>query len=109
MHEASALGGPDNPHPPSGLPIVEAIGASKRYGATVALSDARVRVMPGESHALVGRDRAGTLVAVMTGLREPDAGEMRFSCEASPPISDREAWRQRVACVYQHSTIISTS
>jgi simple sugar transport system ATP-binding protein len=106
MHEASALGGPDNPHPPSGLPIVEAIGASKRYGATVALSDARVRVMPGESHALVGRDRAGTLVAVMTGLREPDAGEIRFSGEASPPISDREAWRQRVACAYQHSTII---
>ena len=36
MHEASALGGPDNPHPPSGLPIVEAIGVSKRDGATVA-------------------------------------------------------------------------
>jgi simple sugar transport system ATP-binding protein len=57
--------------------------------------------MPGESHALVGRNGAGksTLVAVMTGLREPDAGEIRFSGEASPPISDREAWRQRVACV----------
>ena len=36
------------------VPIVEAAGVSKRYGATIALSDARLRVLPGESHALVG-------------------------------------------------------
>ena len=41
------------------VPIVEAIGVSKRYGATVALSDARLRVLPGESHGLVGRNGAG--------------------------------------------------
>jgi hypothetical protein len=28
------------------IPIVEAIGVSKRYRATVALSDARLRVLP---------------------------------------------------------------
>ena len=43
---------------------------------------------------------------ILTGLREPDSGEVRFRGEPAPPISDREAWRQRVACVYQHSTII---
>ena len=89
-------------------PIVEAIGVSKRYGATVALSDARIRVLPGESHALVGRNGAGksTLVGILTGLRAPDSGEVRFSGEPAPPVADREAWRARVACVYQHSTII---
>src|ERR1700750_765117 len=90
------------------LPIAEAIGVSKRYGATVALSDARLRVLPGESHALVGRNGAGksTLVGILTGLREPDSGEIRFHGQPAPAIADREAWRQRVACVYQHSTII---
>jgi simple sugar transport system ATP-binding protein len=90
------------------IPIVEAIGVSKRYGATVALSDARLRVFPGESHGLVGRNGAGksTLVRILTGLGEPDSGEVRFHGQPAPAISDREGWRQRVACVYQHSTII---
>jgi simple sugar transport system ATP-binding protein len=95
--------------PPEGrTPIVEAVGVSKRYGPTVALHDAQIRVLPGESHALVGRNGAGksTLVAILTGLRAPDAGLVRFSGEPAPPIADREAWRRRVACVYQHSTII---
>jgi simple sugar transport system ATP-binding protein len=103
--------------PPEGLagfagaepvPIADAVGVSKRYGATVALSDVSLRVLPGESHALVGRNGAGksTLVGVLTGLREPDSGEVRFGGEPAPPISDREGWRRRVACVYQHSTII---
>jgi simple sugar transport system ATP-binding protein len=89
-------------------PIAEAIGVSKRYGATIALSDAGLRVLPGESHALVGRNGAGksTLVGILTGLREPDSGEIRFRGERAPAIADREGWRQRVACVYQHSTII---
>jgi simple sugar transport system ATP-binding protein len=89
-------------------PIVEAIGVSKRYGPTVALQDARLRVLQGESHALVGRNGAGksTLVALLTGLRAPDAGEVRFSGAPAPPLGDRQAWRRHVACVYQHSTII---
>ncbi len=93
---------------PEETPIVEAIGVSKRYGATVALKDARIRVLPGESHALVGRNGAGksTLVGILTGLRAPDSGEVRFGGEPAPPVSDRNAWRTRVACVYQHSTII---
>ena len=104
----SKPGGQEHSRPPGDPPIVEAIGVSKRYGATVALSDARIRVLPGESHALVGRNGAGksTLVGILTGLREPDSGEVRFAGAPAPPISDREAWRQRVACVYQHSTII---
>jgi simple sugar transport system ATP-binding protein len=89
-------------------PLAEAIGVSKRYGATVALSEVSLGVMAGESHALVGRNGAGksTLVGVLTGLREPDSGEIRFAGEPAPSIADRAGWRSRVACVYQHSTII---
>src|SRR5947209_2415826 len=57
---------------------------------------------------MVGRNGAGksTLVVILTGLRAPDAGLVRFSGEPAPPVADREAWRRLVACVYQHSTII---
>lgn len=90
------------------MPVVEVRGASKRFGPTTALSDVSLRVMPGESHALVGRNGAGksTLVSLLTGLRKPDQGEIRFGGEIAPPIADRDAWRERVACVYQHSTVI---
>ncbi|WP_037971763.1 sugar ABC transporter ATP-binding protein [Streptomyces sp. NRRL WC-3742] len=96
-----------DPSPVRG-PVVEADGISKRFGATVALSAARISVEPGESHALVGRNGAGksTLVSILTGLQTPDTGSLRFDGEPAPAPGDTDAWRSRVACVYQRSTII---
>jgi simple sugar transport system ATP-binding protein len=89
---------------------VEAYGVVKRYGATSALEDARIEIRHGETHALVGRNGAGksTLVSILTGLQRADAGEIRFDGVPGPPVADRDAWRQLVACVYQQSTIIPT-
>lgn len=89
-------------------PLVEATGIVKRYGPTVALQDGRLTVLPGESHALVGRNGAGksTLVTVLTGLQAPDAGTVRFDGEPAPPLTDRAAWRSKVACVYQRPTVV---
>ncbi|TKC79927.1 sugar ABC transporter ATP-binding protein [Trinickia terrae] len=89
-------------------PVAEALAVTKRFGSTAALQDVSLCVMPGESHALVGRNGAGksTLVSILTGLRRPDTGEARFAGASAPALADRDAWRERVACVYQHSTII---
>ncbi|MBB5801806.1 simple sugar transport system ATP-binding protein [Saccharothrix ecbatanensis] len=89
-------------------PVVEATGITKQFGSTVALRDAAIRIDQGQTHALVGRNGAGksTLVSILTGLQPPDAGEVRFGGEPAPRLADRDAWRQRVACVYQKSTII---
>jgi simple sugar transport system ATP-binding protein len=95
--------------PPDGdPPVAAAVGVTKRFGATTALREVGIEVRAGESHALVGRNGAGksTLVGVLTGLVRPDAGEVRFGGEPAPPPADRAAWRRRVACVYQKSTII---
>ncbi|MFF1736811.1 sugar ABC transporter ATP-binding protein [Streptomyces sp. NPDC058247] len=93
---------------PAVRPLVEASGIAKRYGPTVALQDGRLPVLPGESHALVGRNGAGksTLVTVLTGLQAPDAGTLLFDGEPAPPLSDRDAWRAKVACVYQKPTVV---
>lgn len=87
---------------------VEARNVVKRFGPTTALNGAEIVIAEGETHALVGRNGAGksTLVSILTGLQRPDEGEVRFSGEAAPALADRDAWRQRVACVYQKSTII---
>ncbi|MEU2857779.1 sugar ABC transporter ATP-binding protein [Streptomyces mirabilis] len=89
-------------------PLVEARGVAKRYGPTVALQDGRLTVLPGESHALVGRNGAGksTLVTILTGLQAPDEGEVRFDGEPAPALTDRDAWRRKVACVYQKPTVV---
>ncbi|MGI5379831.1 sugar ABC transporter ATP-binding protein [Streptomyces sp. CA-251387] len=89
-------------------PLVEARDIVKRYGPTTALADGRLTVLPGESHALVGRNGAGksTLVNILTGLQAPDEGEVRFDGEPAPPLADRDAWRRKVACVYQKPTVV---
>lgn len=89
-------------------PLVQAEGIVKRYGPTVALADGRLTVRPGESHALVGRNGAGksTLVNVLTGLQAPDEGTVRFDGEPAPALADRDAWRRKVACVYQRPTVV---
>ncbi|GAA3784775.1 sugar ABC transporter ATP-binding protein [Streptomyces phyllanthi] len=103
----SALAGEGNAVP-AGTPLVEATGIVKRYGPTVALQDGRLTVLPGESHALVGRNGAGksTLVTILTGLQAADEGTVRFDGEPAPPLADRDAWRRKVACVYQRPTVV---
>ncbi|MDP9849273.1 sugar ABC transporter ATP-binding protein [Streptosporangium lutulentum] len=92
----------------SPVKAVEALGITKRFGPTTALNGAGIAITEGETHALVGRNGAGksTLVSILTGLQRPDEGEVRFGGQPAPPLADRDAWRQRVACVYQKSTII---
>jgi simple sugar transport system ATP-binding protein len=100
----------DDGRVPVDPPVVEATGIVKRFGPTVALDGARITIRPGETHALVGRNGAGksTLVSVLTGLQAPDEGTVTFGGAPAPRLTDRDAWRQHVACVYQKSTIIPT-
>ncbi|GAQ59734.1 sugar ABC transporter ATP-binding protein [Streptomyces scabiei] len=100
----------DDGRAPAGPAVVEATGIVKRFGPTVALNGARITIRPGETHALVGRNGAGksTLVSVLTGLQAPDEGTVTFDGAPAPRLADRDAWRRRVACVYQKSTIIPT-
>ena len=60
-------------------PIVEAIGVSKRYGATVALSDARIRVVPGESPCAGRAQRRGQVDPGRHPHRASHAGQRRGS------------------------------
>ena len=94
--------------PQESPPAVHAEGVVKRYGATLALDGVGLTVRPGEAHALVGRNGAGksTLVSVLTGMHSADEGRITFHGEPAPRHGDTEAWRSRVACVYQRSMVV---
>ena len=93
---------------PAAPPAAEVIGVSKRFGASQALDAVSMVIPAGNSRALVGRNGAGksTLVGVLTGLLAADAGLVRLAGERAPGLADRQRWRERVACVYQKSTVI---
>ena len=60
-------------------PVLEVTGVTKRFPGTLALDDVGFALRPGEVHALVGENGAGksTLIKVLTGVYQPDQGEVR--------------------------------
>lgn len=62
------------------VPLIEAVGVSKRFPGVVALSGVSMHVAPGEVLAVVGENGAGksTLMKVLAGIYTPDEGELRL-------------------------------
>ena len=84
-------------------PTLRVTGIAKAFGASNALTDVSFAVARGEVHALVGENGAGksTLVKIITGILEPDAGEIALNGKAVRFVTPIEARRAGVAAVYQ--------
>ena len=63
-----------------GEAILSVRGLSKRFGGVRALSEVSFDLAPGEVLALAGDNGAGksTLIKAISGVHQPDAGEIRF-------------------------------
>jgi rhamnose transport system ATP-binding protein len=88
---------------PPVAPVLEIRGVSKRFDATQALDDVSLALHAGEIHALLGENGAGksTLIKIITGVHQPDRGQILL---ASRPVTIRsaaEAQRLGVAAIYQ--------
>jgi rhamnose transport system ATP-binding protein len=86
-----------------GVPRLSLRGLSKSFEAVQALRDVSFDLQPGEIHSLVGENGAGksTLVGVVTGLLEPDEGEVLLDGRPVRFKSPREARAAGIAAVYQ--------
>ena len=88
-------------------PILEMRGVSKRYGEIQALDDVSLELVPGEIHALLGENGAGksTLIKVMTGVVQPDIGEILIDGRAVRIGSAFDAQTYAVAAIYQEPMV----
>jgi len=78
-------------------------GVSKRFGATIALSQVDLQVEPGEVMALIGENGAGksTLMKILSGAIRADQGEMSLGGAPYAPTGPHDARLAGVAMIYQ--------
>jgi len=83
--------------------ILQMQGIHKRFPGVVALKDVRLRLFPGEVHALMGQNGAGksTLIKVLTGVETPDGGSITLAGKPIQPDSVLEAQALGISTVYQ--------
>jgi rhamnose transport system ATP-binding protein len=84
-------------------PVLEIRGVAKRFDATQALEDVSLALHAGEVHALLGENGAGksTLIKIITGVHQPDRGEILLAGEPVTIRNAAEAQRLGVAAIYQ--------
>jgi simple sugar transport system ATP-binding protein len=92
----------------SGPVLVSMTGIEKRFGSTQALHGVDLSIDAGQCLGLVGRNGAGksTVVSILSGLVEPDAGTVRFAGGPAPRAGDVTQWREWIATVFQHSMVV---
>ena len=84
-------------------PILEMNGIHKRFPGVVALRNVKIRLFPGEVHALMGQNGAGksTLIKVLTGVEPPDGGDIQLNGKKIQASSVLEAQDLGISTVYQ--------
>ncbi len=84
-------------------PTLALTGVSKRFGSTQALEGVALTLYPGEIHALLGENGAGksTLIKIMTGVHQPDTGEILLDGKPVKVGSTIEAQAHGIAAIYQ--------
>ncbi len=91
-----------------GTPSIEAVELVKRFGSFVANDHVTLQAYPGKVLALVGENGAGksTLMNMLSGLLQPDEGEIRVNGKAIRFHSPRDGIEAGIGMVHQHFMLI---
>ncbi|MCY7420078.1 MAG: sugar ABC transporter ATP-binding protein, partial [Chloroflexi bacterium] len=102
----SGIPGADSPGA-APAPVLEMRGVSRAFGSTQALADVSIALHGGEIHALLGENGAGksTLIKIMTGVQQPDTGDILIDGQPVRVASSQDAQRLGVAAIYQEPMI----
>lgn len=90
------------------VPNLEAVNIRKVYPGTVALKGVSLSFMPGEVHALIGKNGAGksSLVKILSGASQPTEGVIRVAGTEVELRSPRDAFQKGIATVYQELSLV---
>ena len=102
------MSAPVAPPPTDHVPLVEAVGMSKRFGPLVALDGVSLRLEPGSFHAILGENGAGksTFVKCIMGYYRADTGHLLVDGARRDVTSPRQAHDLGLGLVYQHFTLV---
>lgn len=90
--------------------LLETNDVSKRFGDFVALKSASIAVQAGKVLGFVGSNGAGksTLIRVITGAHAPSSGTLKVRGKVIEKADPALMRSLGVACIYQHSSLVST-
>jgi ABC-type sugar transport system ATPase subunit len=90
------------------LPLLEIRGVSKAFGHVQALTDVSLTMREGETVGLVGDNGAGksTLVKILSGVYEPDDGEILIGGRPVEMDTPKDALRHGIGTVYQDLAVV---
>ncbi len=93
---------------PGTPPILQLRGIAKLFPGVVANKDVDLDVWPGEIHALLGENGAGksTLMNVVTGIYQPEEGEIILDGYGQTFSSPQDAIRAGIGMVHQHFKLV---
>lgn len=88
-------------------PVLSLKAVSKSFGATKALVDMSITLMPGEVHAIVGENGAGksTMIKIMTGVYQPSAGTLEVDGRPLVLTGTGAARSAGIAAIYQEPMV----
>ena len=92
----------------TGVPAVSVKGVRKAFGPTVAVDDVSFAIRRGSVHALLGENGAGksTVVKLLSGLLQPDAGEIDIAGRPVSLASPRSSHRHGIQTAFQEMTLV---
>ncbi|WP_200176725.1 ABC transporter ATP-binding protein [Ectothiorhodospira shaposhnikovii] len=88
-------------------PLLEVRGLGKAFGGVHAVDDLSFRILPGEVYAVIGPNGAGktTLFNLITGLYQPDQGEISLKGEAVQGLPPERLARLGMSRTFQNLQI----
>ena len=104
LSDSCQMAAPDN------TPFLRGVGLSKSFGHVRALQDVDVDIYEAQVLAIVGDNGAGksTLTNILSGVFQPDRGEIRIGGEPVQVKNPRMARNLGIATVFQNLALVDS-
>ncbi len=91
-------------------PLIELRHISKHFAGVKALDDVSLAIAPGEIHCLAGENGSGksTIIKVISGVYQPDGGEIVIDGAPARPLTPISTIAQGVQVIFQDFSLFGT-
>ncbi|HTV67697.1 MAG TPA: sugar ABC transporter ATP-binding protein [Rhizobiaceae bacterium] len=97
----------EDPESETNAPLLTLSGVSKSFPGVRALHNVSLSLYPGHVTALIGENGAGksTLVKILTGIYQPDEGDIHIGSDAVRLPSADAAFRHGITAIHQETVL----